>query len=193
MPKSASRTAPVPSNSTFAGFTSRWTIPASCAAASAPAICAPIRALSSGVSAPRAIAFAQRLPRVVRHGDEQPTVVVLADVVHRRDVRVIEPRRRARLREEARTRVRGLARRVVQELDRDRPVELEIARQIHLAHGTGGERALEPVAPRDQRRARAGIARGPIPQDGEKVRAPISDREERRDLTRHCRVARLAA
>jgi hypothetical protein len=64
---------------------------ASCAAASALAICAPIRALSSD-EAPARDPFTQRLAGIVRHRDEQSPVVVLADVVHRRDVRVIEPR-----------------------------------------------------------------------------------------------------
>ena len=48
MPKSAIFTRPSASSITFPGFTSRWTIPRSCAWSSARATSAPIAAASSG-------------------------------------------------------------------------------------------------------------------------------------------------
>jgi hypothetical protein len=59
-----SRTLTVPSDRTlmFAGFRSRWTMPCSCAASSASAICAAIAALSSIGIGPRAMRCARSSP-----------------------------------------------------------------------------------------------------------------------------------
>ena len=52
IPKSDSTTRPSPVISTFAGFTSRWSTPAACAASSADSTARPIRAARSGGSGP---------------------------------------------------------------------------------------------------------------------------------------------
>ena len=54
-PKSSTFTVPSSRTLIFAGFRSRWTIPCSCAACSAPAICRAIGSASSSGRAPRAI------------------------------------------------------------------------------------------------------------------------------------------
>lgn len=52
VPKSVSFAVPSAVTSTFPGDTSRWTTPAACAAASAPAICAPIQAVLTASTGP---------------------------------------------------------------------------------------------------------------------------------------------
>ncbi len=41
----------------------------------------------------------------------------------------------------------GIAIATQRNLDRDRPVELDVARHVHLAHAAGGQRAIDPVVP----------------------------------------------
>jgi len=75
----------------FAGFRSRWMTPCACAAPSADASCHPL------ARHPRR----QALALDVLHDDEG-AVVLLEHVVDGGDVGVIQPRRRARLTENAR-------------------------------------------------------------------------------------------
>ena len=66
------------------------------------ATCSAMGSASSNVSRPRVQSRLQRFAVVERHRDEQLSVVGLADLVDRADVRMIERRRRARLRDESR-------------------------------------------------------------------------------------------
>ena len=87
--------------STLPGFTSRCTTPCACANDSASAISAAMRAASVGAeTAVRLQDLAQRLPGDVLHHDEGG-VVLLAPVVDRDDVRVVEPGGGLRLAAEA--------------------------------------------------------------------------------------------
>ena len=107
-PKSSTFTVPSARTLMFAGFRSRWTMPASCAASSASAIW---RAMGEGVRQVEGRGAAdergQILPVDQLHHDR-----VAFDPVDRRDVRMIERRERLRFAREARE-----PRRVVRETD----------------------------------------------------------------------------
>ena len=91
MPKSDSFTWPSAVTRMLEGFTSRCTMPDSCAAASASAACRSSGAASSGERAPSCrTSSARRAPLDVLH--DQPVVVALHHQVEDRDhVRVVEP------------------------------------------------------------------------------------------------------
>jgi len=67
----------------------------------------------------------------------------LGDPVDRDDVGVLEPRDRARLVEEPRPRVGVVGR--LHELHRDRPIEQQIAVEVHRAHGAATEQPYQLV------------------------------------------------
>ena len=73
-------------------------------------------------------------------------VLLLARVVDGDDVRVRQPGRQARLADEPLPEPLVGGRRRVEELDRDEPVELAVARHVDDRHAAVAERALEPVA-----------------------------------------------
>ena len=86
----------------------------------------------------------ERLALVVRHRDERLAGEV-ADLVDRRDVRVIERAGGARLPQQAGRGVRmagGLRR---QELERDPALEVRILGEIHRPHPAGADVAEDPV------------------------------------------------
>ena len=84
----------------LAGLMSRCTTPWACAASSASAICAPSSSTSSSGSGPRAMPILQRLALEQLHHHEL-LAVVLADVVERADVRMVQDRDDARFALEA--------------------------------------------------------------------------------------------
>ena len=75
--------------------------------------------------------------------DQVGTPRDMRDAVDRDDVGVLQPRDRARLVEESRTRHRIFRR--LHELQRDRPIEQEVMRQVDAAHGTATEKPYQPV------------------------------------------------
>jgi hypothetical protein len=88
-------------------------------------------------------ALGERLAGDVLHREVQPPGL-LADEVDVRDVRVCDPCLRARLADHA-IAARRIAREVRREhLDRDRPIEREIGRQVDLTHPAGAERLVDP-------------------------------------------------
>ena len=129
-PKSSTFTTPSGVILMLAGFRSRWTMPFSCAASSASAICARD---GEGVgqaepSAPGVRAAA--MPSAsVGAWDELHHQVVGPDVVERADVRMVERGKRPRLALEARAEYRPL-----EDLDRDVATEPSVARAVDLAH-----------------------------------------------------------
>ena len=86
----------------------------------------------------------QRLAFQVLHHEER-RAVVLADVVERADVRMIELRDRARFAVEplAELRVGGEA--LGQDLDRDGAIEARVARLVDLAHAARADRRRDFV------------------------------------------------
>ena len=150
----------------FAGFRSRWTIPFSCAASSASAICRAIVSASAKRQARRSLcAWRSCASRVGERlaldelEDQEPDAVGLLEAVDRADVRMIQRGEHARLALEAREPV-GVAReRARQDLDRDVAPELRVARAVHLAHAAGAEQRLQVIAAERLRRSCRGTAR----------------------------------
>ena len=160
MPKSVSLAVPCWSTMTFAGFTSQWMTPASCAASSAAAICATRRgsAVAKVARAQRSAVshdVTQRAPTYELH-DHESVGAVAALVEDRDDVRMYHGRRAPRLIREA------LAERLVgtgtQDLDRHIAVEALVASLPDLARAAfvdafvqavpaGEEPALRGVLP----------------------------------------------
>ena len=129
----------------FSGLRSRWTMPSSCARASA-------RATGSISSTTRDAGSASPSPNApIRSRSGWPSrnsstmygmPVELVDLVDDDDVLVVAVRGRARLDEEA---IGDVARRVEQELDRDAAAELGVARGEHHAHAAAAELADQLV------------------------------------------------
>jgi hypothetical protein len=71
---------------------------------------------------------------IIRHGDEEPAVAGLSDLVDRCHVRVIERGRRARLGEKAGVAPRIGAKIAGEELERNVPIEASVVREIHASH-----------------------------------------------------------
>ncbi len=76
----------------------------------------------------------ERLPVVVRHDDEQPSIAGEADVVNRADVAVVGGRRGLRLADEALLGALVVAPLRGQELQRHEPPELRVARGVDDTH-----------------------------------------------------------
>ena len=95
-PKSSTLTCPPGVSFTLAGFRSRWTIPFSCAASSARAICRAIASASSSGIGPARDPLRERLAfDELEH--QRLEAVRLLEPVDRRDVRVVERRQHLRL------------------------------------------------------------------------------------------------
>ena len=143
MPKSRIFTCPLGVTKMFSGLRSRWTMPLSCAAASpARNLRGVLDRLADGQAAGRRAAelVAERLAfEQLRH--EVVEAVVLADVVHGEDVRMVERGRRTRLLLEPQQTVAIAAELNRQDLDRDVTSQPDVAAPIHLAHASGAEDA----------------------------------------------------
>ena len=125
--------------------------PCRCAADSASAISvATVSACSSG-SGPFASRSRQRLARQVLH-HEVGGAVMLADVVQRADVRVVQPGDGLGLALEAGTAVGVGAELGRQDLDGDAAIEAGVAGLVDLAHAARADGGLDLVGPE----ARAG-------------------------------------
>ncbi len=144
-PKSRIFTSPSGRTITFAGLTSRWTMPLSCASASPSAICAAIASARAGSIGPRSSAVAQRLAFAVREREKETAVGRLADVVERADVRMIQRRRGPRLRFEATPGegVAGEMRR--QHLERDRTAQPHVLGAVDHTHAAFADLADDAV------------------------------------------------
>ncbi len=86
----------------------------------------------------------QGFARVVGHGDERLAGMV-ADLVHRRDVGMIERAGGARLAQQAGRGFRIMDRSRRKKFERDPPFEFRIFGQIHRAHAAGADVADDPV------------------------------------------------
>jgi hypothetical protein len=74
-----------------------------------------------------------------------PTPLPRFQSVDVRNVRMIQRGERLRFASEARHALRVVRKRLRQDLDRDIPIELRVARAIHLAHTAGADRAGDLV------------------------------------------------
>ena len=144
MPKSKTLTCPVVVSIRFDGFRSRWTMPAAWAACEGVGDLRDDAGDLGNRHRRAAETVRQGFPLVVRHGDERLAVVV-ADLVDRRDVWMIERTSGPRLSQQAGRGVwtaRGLR---VQKLQRDSPLESRILREIDRAHAARADVADDPV------------------------------------------------
>ena len=155
-PKSRTLTLPSGVILMLAGFRSRWRTPFSCANSSASAIWAPMRRASAIASGPRVEPLRERLALDELHHDV-PDRAVLLGAVDRRDRRVVDGREHPGLALEARhaAGIRGGV--VGQDLDRDVPAELPVARAVHHAHSPRAEHVEDLVGPE----AETGLERHP--------------------------------
>ncbi len=139
-PKSSTFTTPSARTLMFAGLRSRWTIPCSCAASSASAICLAIgTASSSGIASPRD-PLRQILTLDQLH-HECTRVAGALEAVDLGDVGMIERRQRLRLALETRQPLGIAGQRRRQRLQRHVAAQRRVARAIDLAHPAGAERA----------------------------------------------------
>jgi len=126
---------------TLPGFRSRCTIPAACAHPQSlrdlPGNFDGVRQRQRAVSVQPGF---ERLPRVQRHCEEQPSVGAFPDLVDGAEVRVIERRGRTGFPEKAL--LGGIVQREmwVQELQSDRSAEAGVLGAVHDAHAAGTER-----------------------------------------------------
>ncbi len=128
----------------FAGFRSRWTMPCSCAASSASAICLAIGSASSSGIGPRAIRCERSSPSTSSITSARDAAA-LFEPVDAGDVRMIERRERLRFALEARQPIGVLRERLRQDLDRDVAIELRVARAIDLPHAAFADRRSDLV------------------------------------------------
>ena len=77
--------------------------------------------------------------------DEKRDALLLADVIERADVGMIELRDDARFPMEALAELRVGGELVGLDFDRDNPIQPRIARAIDLAHAAGGVKTLDPI------------------------------------------------
>ena len=144
-PKSRILTSPSFVTITFSGFRSRWTIPASCAAARPSAICGAIWSsflIGSGAARERAPAASSRPPapsRCRRRRSRRP------DVVDRDDVGMIQRRGRPRFLLEPLQPLRIRRQRLRQHLDRHLARQTRVPRPVHLPHPARAERREDLV------------------------------------------------
>ena len=147
-PKSRTFAVPSERSMTFDGFTSRWTMPCSCACCSPPAIWRATATASSHGSATAHEARLQRLAVVERHRDEQLPLGCLADLVDRADVGMIQRRRGAGLLQKAAFRLGSRAEVARQELQGDVPAEPLVERLVDHSHRPRAE-GFEHAVPAD--------------------------------------------
>ena len=146
----------MPSGATlmFAGFRSRWTMPCSCAASSASAICFAIgNASSSGIASARD-ALRQVLALDQLHHQRAHAARFL-EAVDVRDVRMVQRREHLRFAREPREPFGIVGEGVRQDLERDIAIELGVASAIHLAHPAFADRRCDFVHAEARTRARA--------------------------------------
>ena len=132
---------------TFAGLTSRWMISCACAASSAPATCSRIASASCGSSGPpSSISCSRSGPLHVAHRDVDEPVVV-ARVVDRDDVRVVDRGDRLRLADEALAEV-ARRRRAPARASSAPPCACsrQVLGLVDEAHAAASEQAGDPVA-----------------------------------------------
>ena len=141
-PKSSTLTTPSGVILMLAGFRSRWTMPFSCAASSASAICRAMRErlVDRQAGAVRAIRSASVSPSTSSSTSARIAVAVF-DAVDRADVRMIERGEQPRFALEAREPSGSRRERARQDLDRDVAAELRVARAIDLAHAARADAA----------------------------------------------------
>ena len=117
----------------FCGFRSRCTIPFSCAASSASAICRAIARLSSSGERPGVEPLAKRRTLDELH-DQCAHAAGIFEAEDRGDVRVVELREELRFALEAREALLVGSERRRQHLDRHLALELRVGRALHLPH-----------------------------------------------------------
>jgi hypothetical protein len=186
MPKSATSACP-PCSSTFSGLTSRCTTPRACAWSSASATSRASRTASPTGSALAREPRAQRLALDERHHVVQQPARA-PRVEQRQDVRVLQRRGDADLREEP-LGPHGRRELLVQHLDGDAAAVPQVAREVHGGHAAAPELALDRVAAGERLREPVGGRRGggrrPERRGGrplEEVGRDVVRGEERRDL-----------
>src|SRR5664280_1282500 len=144
MPKSARKSRSFLSTSTFAGFTSRCSTPAAWAASSASASCV-IHADASASGAAPALSRSRSVPAGEVGHDEKRHAVVLAEVVHGEDVRMLERGHHSRLAQEALQKVPLDGVCGENHLHGHRARELRVGGLVDLGHPALPEKLLEPV------------------------------------------------
>ena len=122
----------------FAGLMSRWMMPAVCAASSASAIWMPTSSSVFEAQRTGGEPILQRRALQILHDDER-SPVLLADVVDRADVRVVQRRRRLRFAREPAQRL-GIPRELFgDELERNGTAQPRIFGLVHDAHAAAAE------------------------------------------------------
>ena len=122
----------------FAGLMSRWTMFAVWAASSASAIWIPSRSTVSSSDWTGGEPILQRLALQILHGDERPSVL-LADVVDRADVGMVQRRRGLRFAREAAQRLGITCQIFGDELERNGTMKPRILGFVHHAHPAAAE------------------------------------------------------
>ena len=126
----------------FAGLISRWTIPAAWAASRASASCVLSSRTASYSRRPWIFSLALSVLSFEQLHHDEGLPVVLADLVNRADIGMIERGGGAGLPFESRHPNRVLSERIWKDLDRNFASEVLVLRPIHLSHATlsqGGE------------------------------------------------------
>ena len=131
----------------FAGLMSRWTMPSACAASSASAISMASDRIRFHLHRPARDPVLQRQAIQKLHGDER-LAVVLADLVNRADVGMVQRRGRLRFAPEALQRLRVLGHIIGQELQSDKAAELCVLGLVDHAHPAATE-LLDDAVVRD--------------------------------------------
>ena len=146
MPQSATFTRPDGVTRMLPGLMSRWSTPAVCAAPRAAAMSVAMSTAVAGGSGPSAAdQVGEAAALDVLHHDEVGAVL-LAPVVDADDVGVVEVGGGLGLAPEPGHEVGVVGVLGEQDLDRDRPVELQVAGEEHLGHAALAEAAVQLVA-----------------------------------------------
>ena len=134
----------------FSGLRSRCRILSECAAPTAESTCVMIAAVRAGGERPLLIEhLGERATFEQLHRDVEHAVGLFAEVEDARRVRVIEPRRGARLGVEAHHELGIVTQLVGQNLERDELVEGDLLGAIHDAHRALPDDGLDGVLPAD--------------------------------------------
>ena len=143
-PKSSTLTVPSGRTLMFAGFRSRWTMPCSCAASSASAICFAMSNASIEWDRSAGGSLRQVLALDELH-DEGAHAARFLEAVNVRDVRMVQRRERLSFPCEPGEPFGIVSERVRQDLERDVAIELRVASLIHLSHATFADRRSDFV------------------------------------------------
>ena len=150
-PKSSTFTVPSSRTLMLAGFRSRWTMPRSCAASSAPAICFAIGSASSMGIGPCAMRSASVGPSIssmtsaFTPGSPGASRRRVLEPEDRRDVRMIERGEDFRFALKAREPIGVGCQRRWQDLHGDPALQARVRRAIDLTHSAGTERRQDLV------------------------------------------------